>query len=232
MREVMRAPLSIVIPTLNAGEALPGCLVALMEGVESGLIRDLVISDGGSTDQTREIAEDAGAELVAGAASRGEQLRRGAQAAMGAWLLFLHADTQLQPGWSDAVREHIENHEGQAGWFGLAFDRGGMAARLVAGWANLRARVFGLPFGDQGLLMARTLYEAVGGYEGIALMEDVAIARALGRKRMRRLSAIARTSARRYAREGWLRRGGRNLWIQLRFFAGASPERLSQRYRR
>ncbi|UYV36555.1 glycosyltransferase [Rhodobacteraceae bacterium D3-12] len=121
----MRAPLSIVIPTLNVEESLPGCLHALMEGVQTGLIRDLVISDGGSTDRTLEIADAAGAELVAGAASRGGQLRRGAKAAKGGWLLFIHADTQLAPGWSDAVRDHIEQQSDKAGWFALEFDRRG-----------------------------------------------------------------------------------------------------------
>lgn len=227
----MRAPLSIVIPTLNAAESLAPCLQALMEGLQTGLIRDLVISDGGSSDQTPEIAEEAGAELVTGPASRGGQLRRGAAAAKGGWLLFLHADTQLAPGWSEAVRTHMEAHGDKAGWFALEFDRRGGAARWVAGWANLRAGALGLPFGDQGMLIPRTLYEAVGGYPEVPLMEDVAIARAIGRGRMRRLPSIARTSARKYVQEGWLRRGWRNLWLQLRFFAGASPEQLSRRYR-
>ena len=228
----MRAAVSIVIPTLNAGESLPGCLASLMEGLEAGVIRELVIADGGSDDATLAIADAAGAVLVEAAASRGGQLRRGAEAAEGDWLLFLHADTWLAPGWSAAVRAHLREAPEKAGWFGLRFDAPGAAARIVAGWANLRARLLGLPFGDQGLLISRSLYDAVGGFVDIALMEDVAMARALGRKRLRRLPAIARTSARRYAREGWLRRGARNLTLQIRFFAGDSPERLARRYRR
>lgn len=228
----MRAAVSIVIPTLNAGESLPGCLAALFEGLEAGVIREVVIADGGSTGATLPIAQAAGAMVTQGAASRGGQLRQGAAAARGEWLLFLHADTRLEPGWSAAVRDHISEAPERAGWFTLRFDVPGAAARIVASWANLRARLFGLPFGDQGLLISRALHDAVGGFADIALMEDVAMARSLGRRRLRRLPAIARTSARRYAREGWLRRGARNLVLQIRFFAGACPERLSRRYRR
>ena len=104
----MRAKLSVVIPTLNAAEALPACLAALMEGVEAGLIRELVISDGGSQDATLAIAEEAGAVQVSGPPSRGGQLRRGAGAAAGDWLLFLHADSRLPGGWAEIVTAQME----------------------------------------------------------------------------------------------------------------------------
>jgi rSAM/selenodomain-associated transferase 2 len=227
----MRAAVSVVIPTLNAEAELPGTLAALMEGLSAGVIRELIVADGGSIDATHRIAEAAGAQVLHSAASRGGQLGAGARAAQGEWLLFLHADTGLAPGWSVAVKAHIANSPGEAGYFRLGFDAPGIAPRLVAGWANVRARTIGLPFGDQGLLIARTLYDEIGGYPDIALMEDIAIARALGRRRLAMLPVIARTSAARYAREGWLRRGARNLWLQLRFLCGADPERLAQHYR-
>lgn len=227
----MRAPVSIVIPTLNAAETLPSCLAALMEGNEGGVIRELIISDGGSEDDTKVIANEVGANLVTGAASRGGQLRRGADTAAGQWLLFLHADTELSPGWSDAVLDHIANSRRKAAWFRLKFDEGGFAARIVASWANIRARFLGLPFGDQGLLISRSLYDAVGGFEDIPLMEDVTIVRRLGRKRLTQLRVTAQTSAQKYARKGWFRRGRANLWLQICFFLGASPERLERRYR-
>lgn len=228
----MRAVLSIVIPTLNASEELPGCLSCLMEGLEGGVIRELVISDGGSEDSTLTIADEVGAFVVAGAASRGGQLKRGADMANGEWLLFLHADTRLAAGWSGAVLEHIATDPDKAGHFKLCFDKSGIAARVVAGWANLRSRLFGLPFGDQALLVSRRLYDQVGGYDDIPLMEDVAMARKLGRKRLSVLDAIARTSARKYEKQGWLRRGCANLGLQIGYLCGVSPERLARRYRR
>ncbi|MCW8842645.1 MAG: TIGR04283 family arsenosugar biosynthesis glycosyltransferase [Rhodobacteraceae bacterium] len=227
----MRAPLSVVMPVLNGETVLGPCLAALYEGVQAGLIRELIVVDGGSEDRSVEIAQEAGAQVLElDAPSRGGQLRSGCAAAQGAWLLVLHADTILEEGWSEAVAAHLSKP--YAGYFRLGFDDTGGAARWVAGWANLRARVFGLPYGDQGLLIERRLYEQVGGYADIPLMEDVAIARALGRRRLGALDALAVTSAEKYRQQGWFRRGARNLWTLLRYFVGITPERLAKDYRR
>ncbi|HBB83729.1 MAG TPA: glycosyl transferase [Sulfitobacter sp.] len=226
----MRAPISVVIPSLNAAAALPACLAALVEGLQAGLIREVIVSDGGSTDGTPRLAEGWGAEVISGAPSRGGQLRRGCDAARGEWLLVLHADTVLAPGWTDAVQDHMARGAGAAGWFRLRFDQRRLAPRLVAGWANLRSAC-GLPYGDQGLLLPRALYDAVGGYPDQPLMEDVALACAL-RGRLARLEGIAVTSAEKYRRQGWLRRGGRNLWTLMRYIMGASPDALAESYRR
>jgi len=226
----MRAPLSVIIPTLNAAEALKHSLPALTEGLSAGLVRELIISDGGSTDATERIAEEAGAVLLSSSRGRGGQLRHGAESANGEWLLFLHADTFLSPGWSAAVLAHIANVE-QAAHFRLSFAVKGFAPRIVAGWANVRSRVFCLPYGDQGLLISRVLYDGIGGYQDIPLMEDVAIARAL-KGRLTPLSVVATTSADRYLREGWLRRGTGNLITLCRYLTGADPDVLARSYNR
>ncbi|MGX9351623.1 TIGR04283 family arsenosugar biosynthesis glycosyltransferase [Shimia sp. W99] len=226
----MRAPVSVIIPTLNAEGALAACLAALFEGLQSGVIRELIVVDGGSDDGTAAMAEEAGAVVLRTAPSRGGQLRAGGAAAEGEWLLFLHADTCLEPGWSEAVMAHMAA-SGEAGYFRLRFDAGGVAARVVAGWANLRSRLFGLPYGDQGLLVSRARYEQSGGFADMPLMEDVAMARAL-RGQMRGLDAMAVTSAEKYRRAGWMRQGARNLWTLARYFAGVSPETLAENYRR
>ena len=227
----MRAPVSVVIPTLNSGEDLPITLAALGVGLEKGLVRELVVSDGGSDDDTRPIADSAGAVLITGPASRGGQLKRGAAAAGGEWLLFLHADTWLDDHWPDAVTAHLHGFPDSAGYFRLAFRSEGVLPKLVAGWANLRSRAFGLPYGDQGLLVSRELYQEIGGFPDIPLMEDIAVARAL-RGRLRALPAVAWTSADRYHRRGWLRQGGRNLGILIRYLLGVDPERLRHTYLR
>ncbi|WP_172295970.1 TIGR04283 family arsenosugar biosynthesis glycosyltransferase [Pseudoruegeria sp. HB172150] len=227
----MRAPVSIIIPTLEAAADLPGTLASLGEGLEAGLIRELILSDGGSEDGTRALAEEAGAYLVSGAPGRGGQLGRGAGQSQGEWLLFLHADTWLGQGWSRAVLDHIRDHPGKAGYFRLGFRASGSAPRFVAGWANLRARALGLPYGDQGLLVRRDLYDEVGGYQDIPLMEDVALARALA-GRLVVLGGTAWTSAEKYRRQGWMRRGGRNLLTLTRYLMGADPERLAEGYSR
>lgn len=227
----MPAEISVIIPTLNAAGTLPKCLEALIEGLSAGLIRELIVTDGGSTDETLNIAESAGALIAKGAASRGGQLQRGVNVAKGNWLLVLHADTLLDAGWAQVVQDHLDNGGGSAAYFQLGFRATGFGARWVAGWANLRASVFGLPYGDQGLLLPRKIYDQAGGYRDQPLMEDVAIARALKGK-MTALPVRAMTGAGRYVRDGWFRTGAQNLWTLLRYLAGVDPEKLAAGYRR
>lgn len=225
------APLTIIIPTLNAADTIGPCIAALTEGLQEGLIRELIFSDGGSTDEIALIADEAGAVLVTGAPGRGGQLGRATMAAKGRWFLFLHADTVLQPGWTGPVLDHLQNHPQQAGYFDLQFATSGSKAWLVAGWANLRSRLFRLPYGDQGLLISAQTYNSAGGYRDIPLMEDVAIARRLGRG-LRPLHHPAKTSASRYISEGWLRRGWLNLTTLVLYLFGRDPEGLAGRYNR
>lgn len=225
----MPAPLAIIIPTLNAAAALPETAEALLSGATEGLVRELAISDGGSTDETRQAARELGAIWVEGPRGRGGQIARGIAATSAPWLLVLHADTHLSDGWTQAARDHMNNHPDRAGFFRLRFRAFGAAPRLVEAGANLRARWFGLPFGDQGLLIRRDILKGADGYPDLPLMEDVALARRLGRK-LRPLDATANTSAERYIRDGWSRRVLRNLGTQVCFHLGASPETLLSRY--
>ena len=227
----MTAPVSVIIPTWQAADRIGPCLGALGEALFEGLIAEVILADGGSGDGIDRVADAVGARLVSARKGRGPQLAEGARAARANWFLFLHADSVLSEGWAEAVKAHIQAGQDRAGYFRLQFDAQGIAPRLVAGWANLRARWLGLPYGDQGLLVPRALYDQVGGYPEIPLMEDVAIARRL-RGRLRPLQADITTSAERYRREGWLRRGRRNLWTLVRYLCGVAPERLARDYER
>lgn len=222
--------ISVIIPTLNAASELPGCLDALLSGVEAGLIRELIVSDGGSDDGTGHLAEDVGAIVVSGPPGRGGQLRRGAHAAQAEWLLFLHADTRLSANWAAAVAHHIQTDE-KAAAFRLKFRANGLGAAWTAAWANLRTKLFHLPYGDQGLLISRTLYDEVGGYSDIPLMEDVAIAFAL-RGKLKCLPETASTGAEKYLEQGWVKRGTRNLWTLIQFLAGKDPAVLARTYQK
>ncbi|MEM7471262.1 MAG: TIGR04283 family arsenosugar biosynthesis glycosyltransferase [Pseudomonadota bacterium] len=224
----MQANLSIIIPSLNAGGALPAMLDTLLPGVAAGIVREVVLSDGNSADATLQIADDAGCEIVTGAPGRGGQLARGAHVARAEWLLFLHADTHLPTHWVGAVSQHIQSSE-DAAVFQLSFRARGIMPGLVAGWANLRTVWFGLPYGDQGLLISRALYDQVGGFEPLPLMEDVAMARRL-RGRIKLLPEAVSTDAVRYQKSGWLRRGTRNLWTLARYLGGADPTKLGRAY--
>jgi hypothetical protein len=119
----------------------------------------------------------------------------------------------------------------KAHFFGLRFSAGGIPARLVAGWANFRSSILGLPYGDQGLFLTRALYDQVGGYPDIPLMEDVAISRSLRGCKKALFSVTATTGADRYLTEGWARRGTRNLWFLAQYKMGRAPASLARRYR-
>ena len=225
-----RALISVVIPTLNSADELVDCLASLAEGLDAGLIRELIVTDGQSTDATLEIADAAGAEIVSGPKSRGGQLGRGCAIAKGYWLLVLHADTQLSAGWASDVFAHL-NASSSAAYFGLQYRAAGFLPRMVANWAMFRSRAFGLPYGDQGLLISRTLYDQVGGYADIPLMEDVALVRQLKRKLVR-LPSKATTSAVKYQRQGWLKRGSLNLLMLVRYLLGVDPKKLAKEYAR
>ena len=221
-----RAPISVVIPTLDAEGALVRLMADLVPGAE--LLREVIVSDGGSADGTAVAARAAGARVVTGAPGRGGQIARGCAGAAAPWIWVLHADTGLQPGWPEAALRHMA--AGGAGWARLAFRSRAPAARRVAAWANWRARRLGLPYGDQGLLLPRDLLAAAGGYEDVPLMEDVRLARRL-RGHLREVDLTVTTSADRYEAEGWTRRGARNLLLMARHALGAGPEDLAARYR-
>lgn len=222
----MKPPMiSAVIPTLNAAEQLPACLSALA----GELVSEVVVADGGSADQTVTIARAAGARVVCAAPGRGGQLLAGCADAAGDWLLVVHADTVLAPGWEAAAERHVARQGARAGWFQFALDDPRPVARVWEAGVDVRSRL-GLPYGDQGLLISRALYDASGGYRAIPLMEDVDLVRRLGRGRLARIQARAVTSAARYRREGYLRRSGRNWATLARWLAGADPADLARRY--
>ena len=230
--------LSVVIPTLNAEKSLTRTLAALIRPTVRGLVKDVVIADGGSDDGTLGIAETAGAKIVKAPKGRGTQLAAGAQAARGEWLLFLHADTVLQPGWDEEVETLLERLEkrGEKGTsfaavFKFALDDFSFWARMLERVVAWRCWLFGLPYGDQGLLVSRKLYDALGGFDDVPLMEDVRMVQAIGKKRLSFLSAEARTSAAKYERDGWRKRSWNNAFLITRYLLGAKPEKLARLYR-
>lgn len=227
----MPAPLSIIIPALNAETVLPGCLSALIPALEANLLREVIIVDGGSEDSTRRVAEGSGARVITAEKGRAKQLIAGARAARGNWLLFLHADTWLSRDWVERAKAHIEDNPEKAAAFTLAYRTDHRMGKVVARRANWRARTFGLPYGDQGLLISRALYDEIQGHEDVPLMEDFKIARMLGKSRLSILSAEARTGAEKYERDGWRKRSFKNIWLVARYMCGAKPEKLARAYR-
>ncbi|HEY1797679.1 MAG TPA: TIGR04283 family arsenosugar biosynthesis glycosyltransferase [Stellaceae bacterium] len=214
--------LAVVIPTWNAADSLAGCLEDLRD-------EKVVVADGGSTDGTVSVARAGGAVVISAARGRGPQLAAGAAAAGGRWLLFVHADSRLEPGWRDAILAFAGGPD-RAGYFDLALDDPAPAARRIERVVAWRSRALGLPYGDQGLLISRALYEAVGGYAPIPLMEDVDLVRRIGRKRLAPIGARITTSARRYREGGYIRRPLRNLCCLSLYLAGVAPHRIARLY--
>ncbi|MBT3070054.1 TIGR04283 family arsenosugar biosynthesis glycosyltransferase [Rhodomicrobium sp. Az07] len=221
--------ISVVIPTLNAGRTLPATFLSIFDAAVEGIVSEVIVSDGGSTDATRQIAEDAGARFVVAERGRGQQLRAGAEAARKPWLLFLHADTALEVGWTKDALAFMKRGSGAAAFrFRLADE--GFNPRLLERLVGLRCALFRLPYGDQGLLISRDLYDEVGGFAPIPLMEDVEIVRKLGRGRLAMLKTNAVTSAERFREQGYFRRSARNLWCLSLYLRGVPPEKLVDRY--
>lgn len=217
--------LSVIVPTLNAEAQVGACLDAARDADE------LVVVDGGSSDYTIEVAERRGAKLLCAATGRGHQLSAGADAAEGDWLLFLHADTVLAAGWREAADTHIASEPDAAACFRFRLDSPAWQARLVERGVAGRVRLLGLPYGDQGLLISRALYRALGGYRLLPLFEDVDLVERLGPRRLRVLDSDAVTSAERWARDGWAKRTVSNLALLGLYRLGMSPARIARLYR-
>ena len=223
----MPAQISIIIPTLNSETDLPETLRSLFEGVENNLIRELIISDGGSTDKTRFIASEVGACIVEGPCGRGLQISKGVDKSRGDWILILHADTSLSPDWSVEFLQKIDKNFSY--YFKLKFKSKSLFARILEYWVQIRSKFLGLPYGDQGLLIHRDLLDAVGGFPKNRILEDVILAGKLKGK-IRSLDLLALTSAEKYHKNGWLRQSLINFYILVQYLIGKDTNLLYKIY--
>lgn len=217
--------ISVVIPALDEAGCVGRAVASAREADE------VLVVDGGSRDATRAEAEAAGACVLETPACRGLQLDRGARAARGDWLVFLHADTRLEAGWAAALRALPAHVPGGA--FRLKVDSERFAFRLIEVGVAARTRWLRLPYGDQAQFARRWAYERVGGVPPWPLLEDVCFVRRLARLGpLARLPQSACTSPRRWDRRGLWRATFENWWVVVQFAAGCSPERLALAYYR
>ena len=220
--------LSIIIPALNEASRIS---LVLEAATSPG--SEIIVADGGSTDATADIAAGHGARVIKSSPGRGPQLAAGAEAATGQWLLFLHADTRLSTNWRTAADRFMaeQGNLHRAAVFRFRLDDDASSARRLETIVAWRTRAFGLPYGDQGLLISRAFYQELGGYRPLALMEDVDIVRRIGNKRLAVLEADALTSSDRYRTGGYILRPLRNLLCRALYFLGIPNRTIERLYR-
>ena len=220
----MKSSISVVIPALDEESWLAAAIRSVRAQAE------VLVVDGGSRDETRAVAAAEGAVVLQTPPGRGRQLDAGARAARGEWLVFLHADTRLEAGWSEALDALPADVVGGA--FRLAIDSPGAGFRCLEMGVRARVRLLRLPYGDQALFARREAYERIGGMPHLPLMEDVAFVGRLRRAgRLAFLRPRAFTSPRRWERHGLVGATLRNWWLLLLYAMGHPPARLAQRYR-
>ncbi len=226
----LRPFFSVVIPVL-AEEAGIDAVVDHARVVGYGLDVEIVVVDGDPAGATLRALSRPGVTGLTAPAGRASQQNAGAAAARGENLLFLHADTRLPAGAFQAAAAALAAGA-TLGAFSLAIRSGHPWLRLVAAGANLRSRLFFLPYGDQAFFTRREAFFALGGFPDIPVMEDVAYARAVARAggRVAVLPGRAVTSARRYEAEGVFRATARNLALLALYGLGVSPGRLARHY--
>jgi rSAM/selenodomain-associated transferase 2 len=217
---------SIVVPLLDDTPAA----VRLLATLPPDPAVDIVLVDGGHDPGLDALARGRDdIQLVRCLPGRGRQLDAGAARARGAWLWFLHADSRVPPGWRQAFDDAPADING--GWFRFALDSTAWQARVLEHLVAWRVRVLRLPYGDQGIFARREAFARLGGFGDLPLMEDVAFVR-----RLVRAGAVLEpplavvTSARRWERDGWLRRSLRNITLLTLYRLGCSPARLTRWY--
>ncbi len=220
--------ISVIIPTLNEAEGLGTTIERVRRADEV----EIIVADGGSRDTTRDSAAKAGAEVVTATGGRAAQLNAGAAKATGRHLLFLHADTLLPDSFDAALRRTLDNPATVAGAFRFQTAATTAGMRIVAWGTNIRSSLFQWPYGDQGLFLEKRVFEELGGFADMPIMEDFELVRRL-RRRGRIVTApeAVITSARRWKKLGILRTIARNQAMILGYFAGVKSESLARFYR-
>jgi rSAM/selenodomain-associated transferase 2 len=218
---------SIIVPTLN--EEL--VIKEILTQVQQLAPHELIVSDGGSTDNTNLIAQKFSHRVVTGSTGRAMQMNAGADQATGDLLLFLHADNQLKPESYQKMLECMENPKWMGGAFTLCIESDKWSICLITLLANIRSRYFGLVYGDQGVFVRTEVFKNMNGFSAIPICEDLDFYRRLKKKGpVNLLKEKTQTSPRRWIKEGIAFTTARNILITLLFGLGFSPRTLKRWY--
>ena len=223
--------ISIIIPVLNEAKNIQDALVLLQNYVVSSDI-EIIVVDGGSTDQTVSIAKELGVIVIdSPAMGRANQMNAGAAIAQGDILLFLHADTKLPNNYDRSIENTLTQPNVIAGAFELAIDSQQKSLRLIEALVKMRSHLCSLPYGDQALFMKRSTFDNVGGFPDLAIMEDFALVKQLKRHgKIAIAPAAVTTSSRRWDKLGVWRTTLINQLIIVGYYLGVSPNKLRKFY--
>ena len=223
--------LSVIIPTLNEAIHLPLLLSDLNKKQNNF---DLTIVDGGSTDLTISIAKIQGINVIKSPkANRGYQLDYGASNAKADWLLFLHADSRLEPSWVNSLSRIIKNKtsENYAWYFDFKIKKNHLQFRFLEIAVALRSYILQRPYGDQGLLIHKDLYYHSGGFNPIEIMEDLdLITRVTKTNKVKRIGEKIYTSDKKWTRENIISRYIKNAALRKKWRQGYDLKQLSKEY--
>lgn len=221
--------LSIIVPTLNEAPGIVATLERLQRMRTAG--HEVIVADGGSGDATRALAAPLADRVLTAPRGRASQMNAGAALARGDVLLFLHADTRLPADAGRLILDGLASSGRAWGRFDVRIEGTHPLLRTVAWLMNLRSRLTGIATGDQAIFARRDAFDAAGGFPPLALMEDVAASAALKHaSRPLCLREPVVTSGRRWESRGVVRTILLMWWLRLRYFLGASPERLARIY--
>ncbi len=225
----MTPSLSVIIPTLNEEEIIEKTLANLLLSSSC----EAIVVDGGSSDATLALAENAGCKTISSPCGRGIQMNLGAGKATTEVLLFLHADTLLPQGFHELVLAAAARPAFAAGAFSLAIDSPSKSLATIASMANLRSRLLHLPYGDQALFTTRQMFSAVGGFPELEIMEDFVFLQKIKKNgKIIILPECVKTSARRWQNIGIVRTTIINQLIVIGYKIGIPPATLAGWYRR
>ncbi len=223
----MKTSISVIIPVLNEELAIRSALESVLRLAPD----ELFVVDGGSRDRTPELATSMGVHVIAASRGRGSQMNQGARVARGEVLLFLHADTRLPETAFDDIRAAMCDPHIAGGRFDVKLDGEGWPLKLIGHMISLRSRLSRVATGDQAIFIRREIFNNLGGYPEIPLMEDVALSRALKRAgQIACLKSRVTTSARRWQMEGVWRTIFKMWLLKSLYLLGVSPFRLKRFY--
>ena len=227
-QNIVSSRISIIIPAINEAVNIKEANATTQPSTNI----EVIVVDGGSKDNTPKIAQSLGIKVILSSPNRAVQMNAGALAASGDILLFLHADTRLPTGFDEMIRTALQQPGTVAGAFNLRIDASLLSLRWVEWGVKMRSHFYQMPYGDQAIFVTKEVFEQIGSFPQLPIMEDFEFIRRL--KRLGRIVIIPTpvvTSARRWLQKGVFKTTLLNQIVIIAYLLGVSPERIRSWYR-